>query len=73
MSEEEMRLIENFLLKEKPEELSFKEKQAIVHMLYSIYIYTVLVRRLESDVRLNEWRKKKGGTKDARRHLKRNP
>lgn len=45
MTKEEMQLIENFLLKEKPEELSFKEKQAIVRMLYVIYMYVSYGRR----------------------------
>lgn len=41
MTEQEMKLVENFFMKEGPEELTFKEMQAIVHMLYSIYIFTV--------------------------------
>ena len=45
MTREEMQLIENFLSKEKPEELSFKEKQALVRMIYDIYIYVNYGRR----------------------------
>lgn len=41
MTHEEVKLVENFITKEGPEELTFKEMQAIVHMLYDIYIYTV--------------------------------
>lgn len=39
MTEQEMKLVENFFKKEGPEQLEFKEMQAIVHMLYDIYIY----------------------------------
>lgn len=41
MTPEEMKLVENFITKEGPEQLEFKEMQAIVRMLYDIYIYTV--------------------------------
>lgn len=71
MTPERMKLVENFIVKEGPEEVTFQEMQAIVHMLYSIYIFTVLAPTWQREAELEQM-KKKGGTKNARRYFKGN-
>ena len=72
MTPERMKLVENFFMKEEPEELTFQEMQAIVHMLYGIYIYTVLAPKRQREAELEQMKKKGGTKKNARRYFKGN-